>query len=158
MVIQIDTREKPHAIEKILETFDEQNIKHISSKMYVGDYQDLSNGTLVIDRKQNLQELMNNVCRDHIRFRNELIRAQEAGIKIIVLVEHGDGIKTLEDVKHWKNPYAKKYGKEAMAKISGDRLYKTLCTMNKKYGVVFEFCDKSETGKRIIEILSKKAI
>lgn len=158
MVIQIDTREKPHAIEKILETFDKQNIKHISSKMYVGDYQDLSNGTLVIDRKQNLQELMNNVCRDHIRFRNELIRAQEAGIKIIVLIEHGDGIKTLEDVKNWKNPYTKKYGKGAMAKISGDRLYKTLCTMSKKYGVVFEFCDKSETGKRIIEILSKKAI
>ena len=38
MVIQIDTKEKARAIKKIISFFDEKQIEHISSKLYVGDY------------------------------------------------------------------------------------------------------------------------
>lgn len=38
--------------------------------------------------------------------------------------------------------------------MHGDTLYKILCTMQRKYGVEFLFCDKKNTGKRIMEILS----
>ena len=61
MVIQIDTREKARAITKIVSYFDEKQIKHISSKLYVGDYMNLENPKLIVDRKQSLLELANNV-------------------------------------------------------------------------------------------------
>lgn len=54
MVIQIDSREKPRAIGKILDEFDRQGVRHFVSKLYVGDYQRLDNSLLVVDRKQNL--------------------------------------------------------------------------------------------------------
>ena len=61
MTILTDTREKPQAIQKILAEFERQQVKVIRSKLWVGDYQRLDNPMLVIDRKQNLAELCNNV-------------------------------------------------------------------------------------------------
>ena len=62
MDIQIDSREKAKAIRKILKTFDDKGINHYTSKLFVGDYMSLDNPRLIIDRKQNLQELCGNVC------------------------------------------------------------------------------------------------
>lgn len=151
MTIQVDTREKPRAIEKILNEFDRQGIVHFSSKLPVGDYMNLDNARLVIDRKQTLLELCSNVCQQHIRFINELKRAQQLGIKIIFLVEHGGNIKTLDDVQSWVNPRLK----ESKLAVSGERLYKILSTLERTYGVEFQFCDKRNTGKRILEILGR---
>ena len=160
MTIQVDSREKSHAIQHILTDFKRAGAKWFVSKMYVGDYMSLDNPRLAIDRKQNLAELCGNVCREHERFRAELIRAQEAGIKLIILCEHGDGIRTLEDVLFWVNPRhrVKKLikGRWVWAEqhvMHGDVLYKILTTMERKYGVTFLFCDRTETGRRIIELL-----
>lgn len=88
MDIQIDTREKQRAIRKILKTFDDNGVKHFSSKLLVGDYMSLDNPRLIIDRKQNLQELCGNVCQQHERFKRELLKAIDAGIQLVILVEH----------------------------------------------------------------------
>jgi len=40
---------------------------------------------------------------------------------------------------------------------SGEQLYKMLTTIRDKYGASFEFCDKRDTGKRIIELLGGKS-
>lgn len=153
MIVQIDTREKEKAIEKIQKTFEEKGIKTVSSKMYVGDYQNLQNGSVVIDRKQNLSEICSNVCQQHERFKAELIRAQEAGIKIFILCEHGKDIKTIEDVKNWVNPRLKKSPKA----LTGEKLYKIMKTQEAKYGITYLFCDKEETGEKILEILGKNS-
>jgi hypothetical protein len=150
--IIIDTREKPQAIGKILKQFEEAEIKTIRSKLFVGDYQSLDNGRLVIDRKQNLQELCGNVCQQHERFVNELYRAKEHGIKIIILCEHSPSIKCLEDVQGWVNPRLRTSPKA----LTGEKLYKILSTLAQRYNVDFEFCGKHETGKRIIELLGGK--
>lgn len=150
MVIQVDTREKQRAVKQILKTFDARGIKHISSKLFVGDYMALENPRVVVDRKQNLLEVCQNVCQDHDRFRAELIRARDVGIQVVVLVEHGDGIRSLEDVIFWENPRRA----ESPKALTGERLYKILKTLVRKYGVEFDFCDKSETGARIIEWLT----
>ena len=92
MIIQIDSREKARAITKIVAEFDRQNITHPVSKLMVGDYMNYDNPRLIIDRKQNLSELCNNVCNDHDRFRRELILAQKNEIQLVILVEHGKGI------------------------------------------------------------------
>lgn len=104
MIIQIDSREKARAITKIIEEFDKSNVTHPVSKLMVGDYMNYDNPRLIIDRKQNLSELCSNVCQDHERFRRELLKAQENGIKIIFLVEHGKDVRRLEDVIWWENP------------------------------------------------------
>lgn len=160
MTIQIDSREKAKAIKKILAAFDKENVDYFVSKLYVGDYQSFSNPYLIVDRKQNLTELCSNVTQGHERFRRELLRAQEHGIQLVILCEHGKDIKALEDVIFWENPrrmkrkkVAGKWQTVATKATSGETLYKILLTLARKYGVRFEFCDKGETGKRILEIL-----
>lgn len=150
MQIQIDSREKSKAIKKILSEFDCQKVQYYVSKLYVGDYMNLDNPRVVVDRKQNLTEVCANVCQDHERFRAELIRAQEANIKVYILVEHGKDIECMEDIIWWQNPRLKNSPKA----ITGERLYKILQTLERKYDCRFLFCDKNETGKKIMEILN----
>lgn len=167
MDIQIDSREKARAIRKIIKTFDRADVKYFTSKLLVGDYMSLDNPRIIIDRKQNLNELCGNVCQQHERFKKELIRARDAGIQLIFLVEHGPDISSLEDVYFWKNPRKhevrwrwvdgkrEKYIASVKA-VDGEQLYKSLCTIRDRYGAKFEFCEKNDTGNRIIELLENK--
>lgn len=151
MTIQIDTREKPKAIEKIQATFDQQGVKFFKSKLPVGDYMSLDNARFAVDRKQNLSEVCNNVCQDHKRFVTELKRANELGIRLVFLIEHSQNMRKLEDVMKWVNPRLKT---SPMA-VSGERLYKILSTIEKNYNTKFYFCSKAETGQRIINLLKE---
>jgi len=152
MTIQVDTREKPQAIKNIMATFEANNVKVIRSKCYVGDYVSLDNPRVAVDRKQNLSEVCSNCVQEHKRFADELKRAQEAGIHMIILVEHSKTVKTLEDVAKWKNP---RLSVSPMA-VSGERLYKIMKTMGEHYDAEWQFCSKEETGKRIIELLEEQ--
>ncbi len=174
MVIQIDTREKPDVIKNIIAEFDRQSVKYFRSKLHVGDYINLDNPRLAIDRKHNLAELCANTSdvpkKDSTgcfkrypngeletelkRFTDELKRANDIGIKLIVLCEHGGKIKTLSDVANWQNPRLK----ESPLAVSGERLYKKLYMLSKTYNVEFVFCDKKSTGKKIIELLGGEKI
>lgn len=163
MTIQVDSREKARAIKKILAAFEEREVDYYISKLFVGDYMSLDNPRIVIDRKQNLSELCSNVCQQHERFRNEIVRANENGIHIVFLCEHGHGIESFEDVLFWDNPRGTKRRKtrrgwveEKTKATTGETLYKILSTIQRKYGVEFLFCDKEQTGDMIIEILSEK--
>ncbi|WP_336533932.1 ERCC4 domain-containing protein [Bacteroides acidifaciens] len=165
MQVQVDTREHAKEWERIKGQFDALGVQYFRSKMYVGDYQSLDNPRLVIDRKKDLQEICGNVSsKQHERFKAELLRAKEQGIKLVILCEHGADIKNLEDVYFWQNP--RKYqirwktvnGKRVKDVISakavdGNQLYKSLCTIRDRYNVDFVFCQKEETGQKIIEIL-----
>ncbi len=167
MTIQIDSREKAKAIKKIVEEFDRHGIKHPVSKLMVGDYMNYDNPRLIIDRKQNLTELCGNVCQDHARFRRELLLAKENDIQLVILVEHGKGIRQLSDVIWWENPrrWRRRRNPEngrweeiETKAMQGETLYKILCTQERKYGVKFLFCEKEETGMEIIRILGGGAV
>ena len=174
LTIQYDSREKARAITKIIEEFDRRGVKHFVSKLYVGDYASLDNPRLVIDRKQNLTEICANVCQNHDRFRRELIRAQENGIKLIILIEHSNQIRSIDDVAGWQNPRLGEpvwipdrcvgkgkaehwvpghWSNKHPNAMTGETLSKIMRTMEQKYGCEFQFCDKLHTGKRIIELL-----
>lgn len=152
MLVQIDTREKSRAIQKILQYLNENNIKYVSSKMICGDYCDISNPLFCIDRKQNLNEVCNNVCLDRKRFIAELERAKELGIRLVFLIEHSAKIKCLEDVRFWKNPRLK----EHPLALSGERLYKILSVVEKTYNTKFYFCCKNVTGREIVKLLEEE--
>lgn len=152
VVIQIDSREKSKAIKGILREFERQGVKYYVSKLYVGDYMLLDNPKLVIDRKQNLNEVASNVCQEHERFINELKRAQEVGIYVIILIEHGRDVKSLSDVVWWENPRLK----ESPKAIRGEVLYKIMKTISERYDIEWRFCEKSQTGKEILRILQNE--
>lgn len=147
-MIQIDTREHKWERARIERQLVQLGVKTITSKLYVGDYQSWDNPRLVIDRKKDLLELCGNVTQQHERFRAELVRAQEADIKLIILCEQ-DGISSLEDVYFWDNPRIKKSPKAT----TGSALYRSLKTIKDKYGVDFVFCSKHDTGLKIVELL-----
>lgn len=168
MQVQVDTREHRKEWERIQKQFDEiEDVQYFRSKLYVGDYQSLDNPRLVIDRKKDLMELCGNVTQQHERFKAELIRAMQAGIRVVILVEHGAGINCLEDVYFWENPRKHRViwrainGQRVKTVISegavdGKQLYKSLCTIRDRYNVRFEFCSKQETGREIIRILREE--
>ena len=145
----VDTREKPRAIKGIIDYFDKQNIKHISSKLYVGDYQMLDNPLVVVDRKNGLGEVCYNVIQDHKRFVGELEKAKEIGITLYILVANDNNIKCLKDVAKWYNPRLRVSPKAT----KGVTLMKAMYTIEKKYGCKFVFCPKKAAGKYILDLL-----
>ena len=164
MVIQCDTREHANEWERIRGQFDRLGVDYIRSKLWVGDYMNLDNPRLVIDRKKDLQELVGNVTGQHERFTRELTRAMEKGIHLIILCEHVEDIPELTDVYFWDKPrlhitdWAIVEGKPCKVPkypkaTKGESLYKSLVTIRDKYNVEFMFCDKSDTGYEIMKIL-----
>ena len=134
--------------------------------------------TLAIDTKKNIEELWGNVCnKSHERFKRELLKPINNNARLVILIEHGEDIKCLEDVFFFYQPEQTRYkwvvkkdlcgnpvvlnGKVVKDRIPytqqpirGDSLYRALCTIRDRYNVRFEFCTRDETGKRIMEILS----
>lgn len=149
MTIQVDTREKPKAIEKIIAHFDREGIKHFRAALPVGDYASLDSPRLAIDRKQTLMEVCSNICQQHDRFRRELLRAKDLGIRLVLLIEHSANISTLSDVRFWHNPRLH----VSPFALDGPELYRRLETIRSKYDTPILFCSKRETGARIIDIL-----
>lgn len=152
MTLIVDTREKPRAIRLIMEEFDRQGVTVVRRALNFADYFNPERPDVVIDRKQNLQEVAGNVVQQRARFVREIERCNRAGCHMIVLVEHGGKIKSLEDVIGWKNPRLK----ESPLAVSGERLYRIMSAMASHYGIEWQFCDKRVTGKRIIQLLEVK--
>ena len=116
--------------------------KYIRSKLYVGDYARLDNQTVCIDTKKELSEVAQNICgKSHERFREEVIRAKENNIKLIILVESAWDRET---AWNWSSKYTK---------VKGATIMKAIMSMEKRYGVEFIFCSKREAPKKILEIL-----
>ena len=146
MIIQVDSREQKY--DHIIKHFDSQGIKWVRSKCVVGDYVNLENPMVDVDRKKDLQEVAGNVCQQHDRFVRELELAKELGYKMIILVEEPN-ITALPNVCSWYNWRSKKNPKA----INGKTLYKIMSTMSEKYDITWEFTTKQNCGKRIIELL-----
>lgn len=167
MTIIEDTRQQKdkHKVENA--QLESLGVKLLRSKLPVGDYANMLNLSVVIDSKKDLQECVGNICgKEHARFRRECQLAQDNDIKLIVLVEHGWGIKSIDDVALWKNPRIDTWERKIKAMkrkglstagmrppTSGETLSKAMKTMQEKYGVEFRFCSRGDAGKKILEIL-----
>jgi hypothetical protein len=116
--------------------------------MYVGDYCEIQNPLVLIDRKQDIQEIAANAIGGHKRFKEELDRLKQIGGKMYILIEQdkidGKPIVGLEDVILWVPPYG-----ETM----GERVYRILRHWSAQYNIEFVFCSKRQTGRKIIELL-----
>lgn len=160
-IVICDTREKADKKDHILKVFDQHGIPVIRHGLYVGDWTLLNDMSVCIDTKTGgMTEVYSNLVQDHDRFRRECKRAQDAGIQLVVLVEE-KGIASLDEVRNWINPRAiirqRKIdnGEDApkAPPISSQRLEKIMRVMAENYGVRWEFCEKAQTGERILELL-----
>ena len=145
--------------------------RKVKRNMEVKKMDFLGTYAVAVDTKKDMQEIIGNICgKSHPRFRDECILAQNNGIKLYVLIENADGVKSVGDVFKWRHPRLERYnrikymqscGKWLNASIpitpptSGKTLAKSMLTMQLKYGVEFVFCRPEEAGKKIIELLTK---
>lgn len=152
--LQIDSRQRKGLHEAKHEYFRSLGIHCVRTKLYVGDYMFVG-GVKSCDTKASIQELAADIDQQHDRFRRELVNARDAGIALTVLVENADGVRDLDGLAAWAEPaasFAKR--KHAKRRISGLRLAKACMTMSDRYGVSWEFCDPSEAGAMVIDILT----
>ena len=162
-----DSREKRAYHGNVVSGLKERGINVVRSKLFVGDYTRVDNMSVCVDLKQNMIEVYGNVIQQHDRFVRECRRAQQAGIKLIILVEQV-GIGTVQDVASWKNPRITKWEKLRDAHkqgkrmneplnpyppVSSERLAKAMQTISDRYGAEWRFCAKSETVDVICEVL-----
>jgi len=151
-LILVDTREHKDAITNILSSFLKSGYEYERSKLYFGDYMEYGNPLLVIDRKQNIQELAQCCASDHERFKRELERAKKVGAHLVILVEQDRyqdrdewiRVQTIEDLMRWSSPHTQ---------VRGEKVYRVLASWMVKYPISIRFCHKRDTGKEIIRIL-----
>ena len=147
-----DTREKKN--QHVLSYFNKVGIKYEVAKLDFGDYMDVYRPRICIDRKQNIAELAKNCTREHDRFRREIERAQAAGCKLVILVEQNRykdrdrwiHVNDIRDLMLWSSPHTK---------IRGEKVFRVLASWCAHYPLRVEFCDRRNTGRRILEILYK---
>ena len=169
MIILEDTRNQVGKHDKKNEYFRHNGIEVRRTKLYCGDYTLPTDQSVCIDTKKDIQELIGDICgKSHERFRNELIRAQESHIKLIILTEDNGGycdrkktiynkpVTCVRDLFSWKNPrlFIFQGGKQKYPKATkGQTLAKCLITLQEKYGCEFFFTTKENSGAEILRLL-----
>lgn len=143
VIIICDTREQKN--QKILQYFDRQGIPYTKQKLETGDYMNSEKPDVLVERKQNLGELLKNLCTaDQVRFKAEIRRAHKKGARFIILCEHGGRYKDIKDVAKYKDRFCRVPGRTLM-----EEMYKVKIG----FDVEFLFCDKWNTGRKIAEVL-----
>lgn len=154
-----DTRNKPDKHEAKHDGWAAAGVAVIRSKLAHGDY--ALPPVVSVDTKQSIYELAMDVDQEHDRFRSELVGARDAGTQLVVLVENADGVASLQDLAGWVEEKAhfemrkRKSGNSKTRRIEGARLAKACMTMERKYGVRFEFCRPEEAAARVVRILTE---
>ena len=144
MIIYADTRQKDGKHTKKHEQNEKLGNTLEHKALSIGDYMLEGKDNISIDTKQNLDEIASNVFDESGRFMREVRKAYQNKVKLIVLIEQGGKIKSIEDVPQWNSKHSK---------ITGRGLSNRLFRIHVAYGTEFLFCDKRVTGKRIVELL-----
>jgi ribosome-associated protein len=169
MILLEDTRQQAQKHDIKHQWFEKNGITIRRQALYCGDYTLPTDQSVCIDTKKDIQELVGDICgKQHERFRNECIRAQEAGIRLIILTEnigckvgHGEiynpTITKLEELHRWKNPrlFIFDNGRQKYPRATrGVTLQKACMTLKARYGVEFLFCTPMQSAAKIVELLT----
>lgn len=185
MILLEDTRNQINKHKNIYKYCKENDIEIIRNKLIVGDYMLPNVGDISIDTKFGLQEIMKNITEKRFR-NELLLSKKLGIKLIVLIENSSDINSIDEIPLKWKNQRLEFYKfqlkkqlglfgefnewylyREAKDKglkprkppISPEQLRKALHTIedNKEdYDVSFEFCSKTETGQKILELLSQK--
>ena len=156
MAVVEDTRQQRGKHANKAEYFEKAGERVVRCALPVGDYQ--RPAKVAVDTKKDIIELATDVKRDHARFRRECERARDLGTALVVLVENEDGVRSLADLEEWSesdDSYKKRNRGGRAVRYTGAAIAKACRTMHRAYGVVFGFCDPSESGAKVLEILDR---
>lgn len=142
-----DTRQKSEHHEEKHVCLAQMDVNLLRCALPFGDY--AFPPTISVDTKENIEEIAANITGDHVRFKNECMKAKMAGCHLYILIETDTGIRSVEQMTAWVNPRARFSAKA----VNGERLMKAMKTMQLRYGVTFMFCDPSESAGMILKIL-----
>lgn len=151
-ILWCDSREKwtqPNSTDTHIKDYLERNgIPYEVWKLDIGDYT-YDGAKIAVDRKMGLSEVATNLTNrtDSARFWREVRRAYQQGIQLVVLIESGPSVLTINDVPKWKSKYSK---------VTGRTIQAEMIRLEHAYGVRWVFCSKRSTAKRIIELLEGK--
>ena len=141
--------------DKVQDVLDRKAKRNIPVKMMdlLGTY------NVAVDSKFDIQELCTDICgKQHERFRDECILAQNNGIKLYVVVENVSGIRKLSELHSWLNPrlFIRRGGKQLYPTATrGFTLMKACMTMQHKYEPLeFLFCTPQESAGLIYNLLT----
>ena len=138
MALIIDTREKENR--HITDYFDWLGTPYKVQKLDVGDYS--MGGKTAVERKGSLLEWANNLGKQHARFKRELERAKEAGIRLVILLECKRG----ETLENWSSP---------RTEMKPQTMLKIMDAWTQKYDVEYRYCYKAMAGEEILKILKE---
>ena len=165
--IQIDTRQQVGKHTNIDSWFDSHGIEYFYQKLDFGDYAEVDNGgNIVVDSKQDMQEVAGNVGHDHARFVRECDRAAEAGYRLYILVEEHPEYADRDLLATWVSgvcrrcrkcdPLESKCVARRLKPLNGPTLRKIIDRIEYDHGARFLFCDKRDTARVICELLGVK--
>lgn len=105
---------------------------------------------IVIERKKDLNELCCNLfdkkdSEGLTRFERELVRAKEQGIKVILLVEIDNMHSKIMSSKHFRYDKA--------SKVSPKSFNSILRSLQARYDISIEYCEKNKSARLIHDIL-----
>lgn len=114
------------------------------------------------DAEKEFQKLY---VKRHGFFHRGLKRAEYGDVKLYILVENEENVKSVDDLDSWINPRLKmqkwittplgerrKVLKYPSA-MKGETLAKSLRTMQERYSVKFLFCQPEDAGAKVLELL-----
>lgn len=152
-------------VRELIQRKQKRNVE-IKKMDFVGTYK------VCVDTKKDIQELIGDICgKQHDRFRDECMFAQNNGIKLYILVEntsitinerkgiYSPFIDCLDNLHKFVNPrlFIWRGGRQLYPNATkGITLKKACITMQHKYGVEFVFCKPNESAEKVIELLIPK--
>ena len=166
-----DSRNKINCHDNKNQFFQENGIMVLRSKLPFGDYALMDNMSISVDTKESFLEIENNLTKQHTRFRNEIINANNFGIGLVILIEEEIQYNSLDDVAarykipNWKSTtyemingvkHVKHRKGQPMGVFNVETIIKAMKTMQEKYAVIFAFTTKEKCGEAIIDILVNK--
>lgn len=155
LILLEDTRNQVGQHKNVEDYCKRHRIEIVRQCLDVGDYM-FPDGKVSVDTKQDILELSHNVMSaDHRRFKAECVRAMEAGITLIVLVEEVPPFGRLD---MWEVPRFRSSGRfhrygDPVTLVDPKKLRLACITMQNRYGVRFRFCTKRQSPARIIKYL-----
>ena len=156
MVILVDTAEQENS--HIIKYFDDHNIKWKKKSLEFGDYscmltknEELNlpcdvtlENIVVVERKNSLTEISNNLKKGRTEFHNEFIDTIRVGCKTIHLViEKGS----------WQDIHNSNYYRPDGAYVDEKAFYNSLLSFSNRYNIKIDFVPKDLIGLHIVRIM-----